>query len=776
MSSCRDKIKMEIWNSFEWKNNITNYPYTQSLEDEYIRAYSIHKKLSYNNTRTNHWKFLGPNNIAGRILSLAVNPKDTNILWAGSASAGLWKSESGGRGANAWTNIKLNFPVLAVSSIAIDPNDPDIIYIGTGESYSFENTDGGKHNRLMRGFWGIGILKSIDGGITWKESFNSSNNPFQCFWKIIVNPNNSKIIYASGTHGVFKSVNSGLSWQKVLDKKMAMDLVMHPNIPEILIAGVGGLGADDYGIFMSQNAGNNWNKITDGENPNGKGRIMLNMNKNFPQKVFALMSDSFKTKNLVRTNNLFSSFAIGSITNISSYQGWYAHGIISNSDGKELMIGGVDLFLDKSGNYNNFDRYHMGEIGLHADFHDIIANPMDESKLYFATDGGVYRSDDFGRTFYNCNQGLNTTQFYAGSFTKEGELGIGGLQDNRSAIFNGTDNWELTHYGDGVSSAINYSNPNISFCCSQNLILSKAEDRTFSWKTILQDETACFVTPFKMSPSNENYLYTASNILYRSTDNGLQFKKISNPPDSAFINSIEISPLDPEFILISTIPGSSLRPRLYKSIDGGKTLTNITSNLPDRIISDISIVNNNEYNICLTGFGTYHVYSTKNGGISWTQIDRKLPDIPLHTIWTSPFHPNLIFVGSDLGLYYTNDSGKNWSHYLLGQNDVLPVYDLFYTEKDFGLIVFTHSRGVYRIDPFDVITSTTSPDKAIEIKSYTSNNIPVEIQSLSGKLISISGHETKIERDQLINNLSNLQSGMYYFSSEKGTIKILNIY
>ncbi|NOT36255.1 MAG: hypothetical protein HOP11_02630, partial [Saprospiraceae bacterium] len=326
--SCKkEEIKMGIWNSFISKNNITNYPFQDHITDNYVKAFETHKKLSQHHLRNNEWEFLGPDNVAGRILSLAINPKDTNALWAGSSSAGLWYSESGGRGQKAWKNISLGFPVLAISSIAIDPINPDIMYIGTGESYSYNNTDGGRHNRLMRGFWGVGILKSIDAGKTWKMSFNANAQPYLCFWKIVVNPNNTKIIYAAGTHGIYKSSDEGETWKLILNKKMSCELVMHPNIPEILIAGVGGLGGDDFGIFMSQDGGSLWKKITDGEIPNGQGRIMITINKKFPQKVFALISDSFKTKSLIRTNNLFTDFAISSIVNVSSYQGWYAKGM-----------------------------------------------------------------------------------------------------------------------------------------------------------------------------------------------------------------------------------------------------------------------------------------------------------------------------------------------------------------------------------------------------------------------------------------------------------------
>ncbi|MCC6815475.1 MAG: hypothetical protein IT267_03565 [Saprospiraceae bacterium] len=772
--SCQKKSRMDIWNSLTEKNSYIEFPNQLEITDHYMRAGSVHNTMYKNSARSILWEFVGPDNIAGRILTLAVNPKDTNELWAGTASSGLWKSNSGGIGENAWTNIKLGFPVLSISSIAIDPKNPKIIYIGTGEVYSHSNTDGGKHNRLLRGFWGIGLLKSEDGGQTWKFSINWSNKAFSCFWKIIINYKNTNIIYAAGTEGIYKSEDSGNNWRIILPKKMCNELVMHPLNPDILISGVGGLGGDDYGIFISRDGGNNWKKITDGGIPNGRGRIMISINKNFPDKVFAVLSDSLKTKSLVRTNNLFLDYAISSIPNFSTYQGWYTKGIISNSNAKSLMIGGVDLFVDRSGNYNNFYRYVIGEIKIHADFHDIIANPLDDEKLYFATDGGVFRTDDFGINFYSCNSGLISSQFYSGSFNTTGNFGLGGLQDNRSAIYNGSLSWKKTHYGDGIGSWISRSN-NTIYCCSQNLLLSSSKDFGENWNTLIQDENSCFVSPFKVSESNESTIYAGSRFLYKSTDHGSGFNKIFNTRDSAFLNAIEVSSTSSDFILFATIPTANERPSIWKSYDGGKNIDNISSNLPNRIINDINIINNQEYYICLSGFGTPHIYRTTNGGQNWIPIDNYLPDIPINTIWTSPFHPNLIYAGSDLGLYYTLDYGTSWHNYTPQDFDAVPVYDLFYTKSEIKLIIFTHGKGVYKIDPFEIITTTNNSKIERHSKSFLSQRLPDEIIQSEGELISLEGKTIRIHQGEIQSNLAGLNYGIYYYICSLGVYKILHL-
>ncbi|MEO6189554.1 MAG: hypothetical protein ABIO44_03415, partial [Saprospiraceae bacterium] len=532
----------------------------------------------------------------------------------------------------------------------------------------------------------------------------------------------------------------------------------------------------DYGIFKSMNSGETWTKVNNIGVEKGQGRIMLSINKNNPNKIYGLISDTFHSLFFIRSNDLLNNITIHSIPDIASYQGWYVKGIISNQDGKEVLIGGVDLFLDKTGKFNSFVRFQMGDIGLHSDFHDIIANPNDAAKVYFATDGGIFRSDDFGRSFYSCNSGLNTSQFYSASFTDNGDFGIGGLQDNRSAIYSGTTNWILTHLGDGTSSAINTLDKNIIFCSSQNLYLSKSIDKGKNWTNKLIDPEACFVTPFKMSPSNENVLYTGSTKLYKSTDNGNHFTTVSLMPDSVVINTIEVSSINSEFLLLSSLPNIISKPKLYKSLDGGKTLINITSTLPDRIISDICIIDNLEYIVSLTGFGTDHIYRTLDGGLSWFSIDSNLPDIPIHTIWVSPFNPDLIFAGSDLGLYFSDNKGKNWRSINPNGIDAISIYDLVYIKNERTLAILTHGRGAYKIDPFGEIlnTETKTKRKFVTQNFYTSDNLPLELLKQSqGQLFNMNGQLINMVKNNLAEVFSNITSGVYLYNSQNTTFKIL---
>ena len=141
------------------------------------------------------WTAIGPKNFGGRTLCLAFNPQNAQTIYAGSAAGGLWKSYTGGTGANAWQPIPIGFPVIGIGAIAIDPNDSNTIYIGTGEVYNYQNTGTGFAIRTTRGTYGIGILKTTDGGITWTQTLPWQLSDLRGVQDIVINPQNTNTIF-----------------------------------------------------------------------------------------------------------------------------------------------------------------------------------------------------------------------------------------------------------------------------------------------------------------------------------------------------------------------------------------------------------------------------------------------------------------------------------------------------------------------------------------------------------------------------------------------------
>ncbi len=185
------------------------------------------------------WTPLAPFNFAGRILSMAISPANANTIFVGSASGGLWKTTTGGTGAPGginWTYVPTGFPVLGVGAVVINPQNANEIYAGTGEVYN-KNPKGvtaAGHIRTHRGFYGIGILKSTDGGATWQQVLNFSQSNLEGVFDMLINPLKPSTVWAATTDGLYRSFNSGTNWTKVHSVLMTTDLAMKPGDTSVL--------------------------------------------------------------------------------------------------------------------------------------------------------------------------------------------------------------------------------------------------------------------------------------------------------------------------------------------------------------------------------------------------------------------------------------------------------------------------------------------------------------------------------------------------------------
>jgi photosystem II stability/assembly factor-like uncharacterized protein len=217
------------------------------------------------------WTPLAPKNFGGRIISLAFHPTDANIMWVGSASGGLWKTTNGGTGAVDginWVNVPTGFPVLGISSIAVNQSNANEIYLGTGEVYNSGGIGYQGHNeRTFRGSYGIGVLKTTDGGTTWSKALDFSASSLKGVADIIINPSRPATVFAATTDGVYRSQNSGANWTLIHSTPMAMDICMKPGDTSTLYIGAGNFGSTGYGIYKSTNAGSaavTFTKLTSG--------------------------------------------------------------------------------------------------------------------------------------------------------------------------------------------------------------------------------------------------------------------------------------------------------------------------------------------------------------------------------------------------------------------------------------------------------------------------------------------------------------------------------
>ena len=248
-------------------NEVRTYPNKTFPSEGFVKAFNYKKNnLSKNNYITDpedNWREIGPHNIGGRTISIALNPQNPNTIYAGSASGGLWRSYTAGEGIDAWDYVNTGYPVQGVGAIAFVPDDSLEFYIGTGEVYNYSNTQGGIAVRETRGSYGIGILKTTDGGNTWTKSLDWSKDQQHGVMVIRINPLNRNSVWAGTSDGTYRSFDAGESWVQVNSIIMVTDLLIHPEDTSTVLIGCGNLNSPGNGIYLTLDGGDNWDKITD---------------------------------------------------------------------------------------------------------------------------------------------------------------------------------------------------------------------------------------------------------------------------------------------------------------------------------------------------------------------------------------------------------------------------------------------------------------------------------------------------------------------------------
>ena len=771
------------------------------------------------------WHAIGPDNIGGRTLSLAINPLNPKTVYAGSASGGLWLSRTGGLGLNAWQRVRTGFPVLAVATIAIAANDTNAVYIGTGEVYGSPKTFPGiTGERTTRGSYGIGILKSSDGGKTWNKSLDWSFAQQRGVQMIKIDPQNSNMVWAATTEGTFKSVDGGGTWKRVLDVVMGTDIEINSADPDVVFVGCGGMGGPGHGIYRTTDGGDTWEKagLLPGFTFNGK--VRLAMSPSNPDIVYAsigkssgsLFGDEETGTWLFRTADGGDSWSLQSTIDYTSIQGWYAHDVAVHPTHPEIVWtagqpssplrsknGGLGLtFITNLEEWQSVPENAMrGLSGSWADFHHIEFHPTNPDIIYFTNDGGIFRTDDAGLTVRNLSHGYQTTQFYNGtssSFT-DSLFTLGGLQDNNSAAYRGNRTWIRLFAGDGAWTAIDQDEHSIFYLSYQFLNISRFTDVGSIDVSPLHDVSRTnFIAPFVLGPDNRT-LYAGSNFVHKSLDRGTTwFTSNGNRPlDSNPLIAMTISEQTPDVVYAATSPGST-RGEIFRTVDGGVSWLNITGSLPDRFLTDIAVNPRDDQYILVTlgGFGSSHLFKSADGGSTWQDIGAGLPDIPTWSVIVDPDFPEHLFVGNDIAIFMSPDGGGTWVPYMEGLPDAIFAMDLTISRANRKLRVATHGNGFYETplpdpapvfvdklpeiprtfalaqnfpNPFNPTTTIQyflAESGPVQLKIY--NTAGQEVRALANKVAAAGAHQTVWDGT---NNAGHLvATGTYIYRLKAGNV------
>lgn len=630
------------------------------------------------------WTPIGPFNVGGRIRSIAVHPTDGATLWVAAADGGVWKSTNTG---NTWTPVMDFENAIAMGAIAVDPTNPAILFAGTGEMSS--NIDA---------YAGAGMYKSTDGGNSWTGVGLTTVGAFS---RVVVHPANPSLVLAGATKnnsGLYRSEDGGATWTRTFTDGVS-DVTVNPtNAGEVWI------GTMTKGVYRSTDGGRSFSAANNGLGVANLGRTSVQISASNPTILYALIDETLGTgasvshySRIYKTTNKGASWTLvfdnaPNFLNLGNPQGWYNNAIGVDPANPDIVLG-LGISMVRSGNGGSAWSHQNGNI--HPDNHCIAFDPVNPGVVYVGNDGGVYRSVDGGLSWTEKSVGLAVTQFYDFAVDQRtATTSMGGSQDNGTMTTAGS----FVSGGDGGYCFYDPVNSSTLYASSQNAAFYRFDNGSGTQvQTGLDpdEQSAMWIAPWTIDKTDPNSLYCALRTIYRSFNRGDEWV----PTSAKFTglgSAIEVSTVDHDVVW-----AGSDRGEIFVTTNGGSSWLNRTSvpGAPGRAITDFapSLTDANTVYMTVSGFYTEHVFKSTDMGASWTSIGNGLPDIPFNAIALHPDDANIIYVGSDIGMFITVDGGVTWASYSNG----LPraaVVDLEVHRSSRKLRAATHGRSMWEID------------------------------------------------------------------------------
>jgi photosystem II stability/assembly factor-like uncharacterized protein len=695
-------------------------------------------------------RHIGPALMSGRITDLELHPTNARIIYAGTAGGGVWKSSNGG----ATFNPIFDEYCQSIGAVEIDPSNPDnVVWVGTGEVWTRNSVSVGD-----------GLYRTTDGGATWQRmGFENSER----IASVQVNPKNPDEVYVavlgplwndSEDRGLYKTTDGGKTWNKILyigPRTGCSDLILDPQNPNIVYAAFWEVrrtpwsftsGGYTSALYKSTDGGKTFRKIHKGFPPGKLGRIAIALAPSHPHILYAVIeSEQDKDKGLYRSDDGGENWKQLNNDFELVVRPFYFSRIEVDPRNPDIVVkAGLSGSISRDGGKT------FKSLGpMHADIHDVVFDIRSSDILYAATDGGIYRSWDGGTTF-EIVENIPVSQFYHVSVDDEEPYNVyGGLQDNGSwygpsSSPGGVEarDWVRVGVGDGYRV---YRHP------TKKIIYSEMQGAENVWRFDPVRDQAKPIQPLQakgdpklrfnwnasltLSPNKPDRVYIGSQFVHRSDDMGETWVKISpdlttNDPakqqqeesgglsrdnsgaeNHCTIFTIAESPLDENVIWVGTDDGN-----LQVTRDGGKTWTNVVGNVPG--LPKNTMVHHIEASVhgkgtayaVFTGYQTGdkkpYVYKTTDYGATWKSL--VTPDITsfCRNIQEDYVNENLLFLGTEFGLYITIDGGKSWMKF----TNNMPNANIHYLElhkRTNDLVIATHGRGIIIIDDISPLRELT---------------------------------------------------------------------
>jgi photosystem II stability/assembly factor-like uncharacterized protein len=694
---------------------------------------------------------IGPATMSGRIMAIEGVNSDPRIIYVGSASGGLWKTINGG------VKFKPVFDKYAMSigALAIDQSRPDTVWVGTGETCVRNSVS-----------LGTGLYKTTDGGENWTEvGFKDSER----ISRIVIDPTNSDIVYVAvlghlwndhAERGVYKTTDGGKTWTQLLYVDVrtgCADLAMDPKNPATLYAAMWEFRRSPYffesggkssALYKSTDAGKTWRKLAKGLPSGNLGRIGLAVSPVASNHIFATVESS--KNGVFHSSDFGETWSMGNTGFNQSVRPFYfSHAVADPVDSLRFYKMGLTLTVSDDGG-QSFTTPFRGGGEVHGDLHALWINPNDKNYMVVGTDGGAYISNDRGNT-WKAFQNLPLAQCYRVHVDMESPYRVYiGLQDNGtwyapSRSPNGINNkdWKPVGFGDGFHLVRDPAD-------NENIYWQFQGGQFFRHNEVTGDHQSITPQPeqgepklrfnwnagFATSPNRFGSIYCGAQYLYRSNDKGVSWTKLSgdlttNDPkkqrqeesggltidnstaeNHCTIFSISESPVDSMVIWVGTDDGN-----VQVTANDGKSWTNARQKIAgvpkDAWCSSVQASPHDRSSAFVTftnhqmGDMKPYVYRTSDMGKTWTSLGSDSIKGYAWIIQQDHVNPELLFLGTEFGLWVSIDGGRQWAQFT-GNLPKVSVRDIVIHPRDPDVIVATHGRGVMILDDITPLRNLTT--------------------------------------------------------------------
>ena len=632
-----------------------------------------------------------------------------------------------------WQPIDDRFASLAVTQIVHDPTDPMVYYFCTGEGWF--NADAVR---------GAGVWKSINAGQDWIQLPSTDTSAFWYCQDMLVHPNTGDVYVATRSAGLQRSVDGGLTWQQVLgsgngsSRNSICDLELTADGG--IFAGIGIFDTDGLYYSPSGDAGS-WTKQTNGFPGSGIWRVEV---ATAPSNALVAYAIPMSTDGLIdavyRTNDGGSTWNTvnnpGGNRNFAASQAWYDLTLaVDPNDENVVVTGGLDSWRSRDGG-DSWQKLSSGRPDtlltryMHVDQHGIFF--VNSDTVYFTNDGGIYRCDNFRDDvpiLYERNLGYNVTQYYAADIAPEaGDFRVlGGTQDNGSQISlsEGLSRFKPVSGADGSFCRFDHSNGNQFYTSKQFEPIYRFKNGGFELPDTLDNPLVSnnnlqFINAFEMDPNDPELLYQASSrglqrLREASSTNPDQWEQASK--NIGVITAIGISTVPPNIVFMGRNAGNAELIRLEDAhvsnlLNAGQP-TDPNNNIPDApvfgslTVSSIAVdtADANHVLVTYSNYGVSSVWESQDALASaptWISVEGDLPDIPVNWSWIHPSNPQVAYLATDLGIWYTDTLQGTNTHWKLSTNFPTVRTDMIrYRKSDGTLVAATHGRGIFtaKADP-----------------------------------------------------------------------------